>query len=82
VTQELLKFANTYSQGRLVSVLEGGYNTKAWAQSPLAQSVLAHVRALVDGTRERANISLPELDRQSRKRYEQGEREFKEIDLR
>ncbi len=31
VTLELLKIANTYSKGRVVSVLEGGYNTKAWA---------------------------------------------------
>jgi acetoin utilization deacetylase AcuC-like enzyme len=76
VTHELLKFANTYSKGRLVSVLEGGYNTKAWAQSPLAQSVLVHVKALLDGTRERAidgaseraNASLPGPDRQRRKR--------------
>lgn len=31
ITLELMKIANTYSQGRIVSVLEGGYNTRAWA---------------------------------------------------
>jgi hypothetical protein len=65
-----------------VSVLEGGYNTKAWAQSPLAQSVQAHVRALLDGTRERAELALPELDRQSLKRFQESEKEFKEMDQR
>ena len=40
------------------------------------------MRALLDGTRERAQMALPELERQSRKRYEQAEKEFKEIDQR
>ena len=33
----------------MISVLEGGYNTKAGAGSPLAQSVKAHVREMARG---------------------------------
>lgn len=46
VTEQLVAIANTYSSGRIVSVLEGGYNTKGGWLSPLAQCVGAHVRAL------------------------------------
>lgn len=41
VTGELLKLADRHSQGRVVSVLEGGYDLNA-----LSQSVLAHVETL------------------------------------
>ncbi len=41
LTKVLLEIADTYAGGRLVSVLEGGYN-----QSGLAQAVESHVRAL------------------------------------
>lgn len=43
VTRQLQKFANQYCEGRLVSVLEGGYDLSA-----LGRSVAAHVRALTD----------------------------------
>ena len=46
VTEKLVAIANTYCKGRIVSVLEGGYNTKGGWLSPLAQSVASHVRAL------------------------------------
>jgi hypothetical protein len=39
----------------IVSLLEGGYNTKAGALSPLAQSVAHHVHALI---RTSASLSL------------------------
>ena len=42
LTQELMKFAHSQCEGRLVSVLEGGYRL-----SGLASAVKAHVRALV-----------------------------------
>ena len=45
-TEQLVAIANTYCKGRIVSVLEGGYNTKGGWLSPLAQCVSAHVRAL------------------------------------
>jgi acetoin utilization deacetylase AcuC-like enzyme len=46
VTEKLVAIANTYCKGRIVSVLEGGYNTKGGWLSPLAQCVASHVRAL------------------------------------
>ena len=46
VTEQLVAIANICSKGRIVSVLEGGYNTKAGWLSPLAQCVASHVRAL------------------------------------
>jgi len=46
MTEELMTIANRHCDGRIVSVLEGGYNTRAGYFSPLAQSVLAHVNAL------------------------------------
>jgi acetoin utilization deacetylase AcuC-like enzyme len=46
MTEEIMTIANRHCEGRIVSVLEGGYNTRAGYFSPLAQSVLAHVNAL------------------------------------
>ncbi len=42
ITEQISKIANKYAKGRMVSVLEGGYNLDA-----LAQSVGAHVNALL-----------------------------------
>lgn len=42
LTEKLLALADQYTQGRLVSVLEGGYNTDG-----LAKAVVSHVGALV-----------------------------------
>ena len=42
VTQELLRIAAVHCGGRLVSVLEGGYDLEA-----LAASAAAHVRTLM-----------------------------------
>ena len=41
MTQQLKHIAQLYSQGRIVSCLEGGYNTSA-----LAGSVMAHIKGL------------------------------------
>jgi acetoin utilization deacetylase AcuC-like enzyme len=41
VTRELVALADRHCQGRVVSVLEGGYNLNA-----LASSLLAHLEAL------------------------------------
>jgi acetoin utilization deacetylase AcuC-like enzyme len=41
LTQELMALAARHAQGRIVSVLEGGYNLSA-----LGRSALAHVRTL------------------------------------
>jgi acetoin utilization deacetylase AcuC-like enzyme len=42
VTRELVKAANRHCDGRVVSMLEGGYHLHA-----LARSVASHVRELV-----------------------------------
>lgn len=47
VTQQLVSIANRCCGGRLVSVLEGGYNTQAGTLSPFAQSVACHVHTLM-----------------------------------
>jgi acetoin utilization deacetylase AcuC-like enzyme len=44
-TRELMRVAEEYAQGRIVSVLEGGYNLDG-----LKRNVLAHVAALAGGT--------------------------------
>uniref|UniRef100_A0A3B0MS19 Histone deacetylase family protein, putative n=1 Tax=Theileria annulata TaxID=5874 RepID=A0A3B0MS19_THEAN len=46
VTELLVTVANTVCEGRVVSVLEGGYNTRLGTLSPFARSVLEHVTAL------------------------------------
>jgi acetoin utilization deacetylase AcuC-like enzyme len=43
LTQELVNIANQYASGRIVSMLEGGYEPHA-----LARSVLAHLRVMND----------------------------------
>lgn len=53
VTEQLIKIANTCCDGRVVSVLEGGYKIHGGIVSPFARSVASHVRALVDGGRSR-----------------------------
>ena len=47
-----MKVANTVCEGRIVSVLEGGYRIQGKSVSPFARSVAAHVRALSEGCSE------------------------------
>jgi acetoin utilization deacetylase AcuC-like enzyme len=47
MTDELKQVAARHSQGRIVSMLEGGYNLSA-----LGRSAVAHVRALSEGSLE------------------------------
>lgn len=58
-TRQLTKVANRFCKGRIVSVLEGGYSTKSGPISPLAQSVLHHVRALLRANSEILEGFLP-----------------------
>lgn len=53
ITEQLVKVANTCCNGRVISVLEGGYKIHGGIVSPFARSVASHVRALVDGGRSR-----------------------------
>ena len=46
ITQQIQFVANKYSQGRVVSVLEGGYNVSTGLISSFAQSALTHARFL------------------------------------
>lgn len=46
LTEELMKIANRFSEGRLISVLEGGYNINSGVISSYAQSVLYHTKFL------------------------------------
>lgn len=46
LTEQLQLCANQFAQGRLVSILEGGYNLNLGTLSPLVQSICSHVRAL------------------------------------
>lgn len=50
VTNQLVKIANTTCQGRVVSVLEGGYRVQGRIVSAFGRSVAAHVRALAHPT--------------------------------
>ncbi len=43
ITKELVAVANRHAEGRIVSILEGGYEPGA-----LARSVVAHIKALMD----------------------------------
>lgn len=46
ITQQIQLVANEFSEGRVVSVLEGGYNTSSGIISFFAQSIFTHVRFL------------------------------------
>ena len=46
ITSEVMKIANTVCGGRVISILEGGYNVLGGCASPLALSVQAHVEAM------------------------------------
>ncbi|GMF18536.1 unnamed protein product [Phytophthora lilii] len=46
------QIANTCCDGRLISVLEGGYNFHGRMVSPFARSVAAHTRALINPAQE------------------------------
>jgi acetoin utilization deacetylase AcuC-like enzyme len=45
MTAELMQIAARHCEGRIVSMLEGGYNLDA-----LGESAVAHVRALTGGS--------------------------------
>lgn len=57
ITRHLVRLANTFCNGRVVSVLEGGYRIQGGVVSAFARSVAAHVRGLVEGTVHREGWS-------------------------
>eukprot|EP00750_Incisomonas_marina_P000670 INCI10456.1.p1 GENE.INCI10456.1~~INCI10456.1.p1 ORF type:complete len:824 (-),score=177.59 INCI10456.1:347-2818(-) len=53
LTAKIVEVANTCCNGRVVSVLEGGYRIHGGIISPFARSVAAHLRALVETSPDR-----------------------------
>jgi acetoin utilization deacetylase AcuC-like enzyme len=85
VTEQLIRVANTCCNGRIVSVLEGGYKIHGGIVSPFARSVASHVRALVDGGKSRELYDLQDgewesqferhlIDERERKRQQKWEK--------
>jgi len=52
LTEELCKIANTCCQGRVISVLEGGYRIQGGVVSAFGRSVASHLRAMFRENRE------------------------------
>ena len=91
LTEQLVKVANSCCNGRIVSVLEGGYKVHGGIVSPFARSVASHVRGLVDGGRSRelydasdllweADFEAHILDERERKRQQKHDRHVKAME--
>ncbi|KAL3924670.1 MAG: hypothetical protein SGILL_000907 [Bacillariaceae sp.] len=85
VTEQLVRLANTCCNGRIVSVLEGGYKIHGGIVSPFARSVASHVRGLADGGKSRELYDLQDgewesqferhlIDERERKRQQKMEK--------
>jgi acetoin utilization deacetylase AcuC-like enzyme len=78
LTEQLVRIANTCCNGRIVSVLEGGYKIHGGIVSPFARSVAAHVRALSDGGQSRELYDMQDGEWESQfERHLVDERERK-----
>ena len=78
LTEQLVKIANTCCNGRIVSVLEGGYKIHGGIVSPFARSVASHVRGLVDGGTSRELYDPQDVEWESQfERHLVDERERK-----
>lgn len=66
VTANLLKISNTFCEGRIVSVLEGGYQLGGEYYSAFAQSTKAHVRSLSQGLNCRPLFSVAECQAETK----------------
>ncbi|OQR89728.1 histone deacetylase [Thraustotheca clavata] len=62
LTQAVVKVANATCQGRVISVLEGGYNFHGRIASSFARSVAAHARALVNGAESTEEWTLEQME--------------------
>ena len=81
VTNELVKIANKYSEGRIVSVLEGGYRIQGGLVSPFARSVASHVRALAETNLKEWSSEEGKLEREREIRIEQEKRRKQQEEL-
>jgi len=78
ITEQIVKIANTCCNGRVISVLEGGYKIHGGIVSPFARSVASHVRALVDGGKSRELYDSQDVEWESQfERHLVDERERK-----
>jgi acetoin utilization deacetylase AcuC-like enzyme/ankyrin repeat protein len=81
ITRQLVKIANLTANGRIVSVLEGGYKVQGRVVSPFAKSVAAHVRALSSGcmikwdTKRERDILLREMTWEAEREREKVEKD-------
>jgi hypothetical protein len=66
MTEEIMKISMKYSQGRVISVLEGGYNINSGVVSSFAQSVYTHVKFLNIGSQK--NEEVEKKSKMKRKR--------------
>jgi Histone deacetylase domain len=91
LTEQIVKVANSCCNGRIVSVLEGGYKVQGGIVSPFARSVASHVRALVDGGHSREMYDGNELlwesqfeahilDERERRRLQKVDRHVKALE--
>mmetsp|Transcript_1042 Transcript_1042/g.1348 ORF Transcript_1042/g.1348 Transcript_1042/m.1348 type:complete len:909 (+) Transcript_1042:110-2836(+) len=53
ITEQLVQLANNHCEGRIISVLEGGYRIQGGPVSAFGRSVANHVEALMHGCRNR-----------------------------
>jgi acetoin utilization deacetylase AcuC-like enzyme len=65
LTNRVVEVANKCCDGRVVSVLEGGYKIQGGMVSPFARSVQAHVKGLADGAQHRAEFDVAEAEWES-----------------
>jgi len=82
ITEQLVKVANTCCNGRIVSVLEGGYRIHGGIVSPFARSVASHVRGLMEGGNSRELYDKAEGEWESRFEREMVEERERKRQLR
>ncbi len=62
MTDKLVEIANSSCGGRIVSVLEGGYQLGGEHSSAFAKSVFAHVHSLAVGSRTKRKFDSQKLE--------------------
>lgn len=58
MTEEIMKVSKKHCEGRVISVLEGGYNINSGVVSSFAQSVYTHVKFLNIGLKKNEELEL------------------------
>ena len=68
LTDQIVQIANRCCAGRVVSVLEGGYNLRGGIVSAFARSVAAHVRALAEPHAQAYDAAEARAEREAERR--------------